>query len=143
MDCSLLGSSVHRIFQTRILEWVAFPSPGDLPDSRIEHMSLISLALGDQFFLPVGTCGKPLTFVECHYFVLIEINSLNHVLLYIIVIAPDILLFLTVLNIVLVYIMNPVYICRLICQMALTHFSSLASGFSEFCSILTLNENHY
>ena len=23
MDCSLPGSSVHRIFQTRILEWVA------------------------------------------------------------------------------------------------------------------------
>ena len=31
------------------------------------------------FFLPVGTCGKPLTFVECHYLVLTEINSLNHV----------------------------------------------------------------
>ena len=23
MDCSLLGSSVHRIFQARVLEWVA------------------------------------------------------------------------------------------------------------------------
>ena len=23
MDCSLVGSSVHRIFQARILEWVA------------------------------------------------------------------------------------------------------------------------
>ena len=23
MDCSLLGSSVHGIFQTRVLEWVA------------------------------------------------------------------------------------------------------------------------
>jgi len=26
MDCSLPGSSVHGIFQTRILEWVAMPS---------------------------------------------------------------------------------------------------------------------
>ena len=26
MDCSLPGSSVHGIFQTRILEWVAVPS---------------------------------------------------------------------------------------------------------------------
>ena len=26
LDCSLLGSSVHRIFQARILEWVAMPS---------------------------------------------------------------------------------------------------------------------
>ena len=25
MDCSLLGSSVHGILQTRILEWVAIP----------------------------------------------------------------------------------------------------------------------
>ena len=28
--------SVHRILQARILEWVAFPSPGDLPDQGIE-----------------------------------------------------------------------------------------------------------
>ena len=26
LDCGLLGSSVHRIFQARILEWVAIPS---------------------------------------------------------------------------------------------------------------------
>ena len=31
MDCSSPGSSVHGIFQARILEWVAFPAPGDLP----------------------------------------------------------------------------------------------------------------
>ena len=30
------GSSVHRIFQARILEWVAFPSPGDLSEPGIE-----------------------------------------------------------------------------------------------------------
>ena len=27
---------VHRILQDRILEWVAFPSPGDLPNPGIE-----------------------------------------------------------------------------------------------------------
>ena len=26
MDCSLLGSSDHRILQARILEWIAMPS---------------------------------------------------------------------------------------------------------------------
>ena len=31
VDCSLPGSSVHGISQARILEWVAIPSPGDLP----------------------------------------------------------------------------------------------------------------
>ena len=40
VDCSLPGSSVHRIFQARVLEWVAFPSPGDLPNSGIEPWSL-------------------------------------------------------------------------------------------------------
>ena len=31
MDYSLLGSSVHRILQARILEWVARPPPGIFP----------------------------------------------------------------------------------------------------------------
>ena len=39
MDCSLPGSSVHGIFQPRILEWVAISSPGDLPDPGIEPRS--------------------------------------------------------------------------------------------------------
>ena len=30
---------VHGIFHTRILEWVAIPSPGDLPDPGIEPRS--------------------------------------------------------------------------------------------------------
>ena len=32
MECSLPGSSVHRILQARRLEWVAIPSPGDILD---------------------------------------------------------------------------------------------------------------
>ena len=31
--------TVHRILQARILEWVAFPSPGDLPNPWIEPRS--------------------------------------------------------------------------------------------------------
>ena len=27
MDCSLPGSSTHGIFQARVLDWVAIPSP--------------------------------------------------------------------------------------------------------------------
>jgi len=30
MDCNLSGSTVHGIFQARILEWLPFPPPGDL-----------------------------------------------------------------------------------------------------------------
>ena len=39
VDCSPTGSSVHEILQARILEWMAFPSTEDLPDSKIEHWS--------------------------------------------------------------------------------------------------------
>ena len=35
-DCSLPGSSVHGIFQARILKWLPLPSPGDLLDPEIE-----------------------------------------------------------------------------------------------------------
>ena len=33
------GSFVPGILQARVLEWIAFPSPGDLPDPEIEPMS--------------------------------------------------------------------------------------------------------
>ena len=36
MDCSLSGSSIHGIFQARVLEWVAISFSGDLPDSGIK-----------------------------------------------------------------------------------------------------------
>ena len=42
VDCSLLGSSAQGIFQARILEWVAVPSPGGLPDPGIEPASLMT-----------------------------------------------------------------------------------------------------
>ena len=38
-DGSLPGSSVHEIFQAKILEWVAISFSGDLPDPGIEFMS--------------------------------------------------------------------------------------------------------
>jgi len=44
MDCSQPGSSVHGIFQARILEQFAFLSPGDLPNPGIKPMSLVTPA---------------------------------------------------------------------------------------------------
>ena len=55
MDCSPPGSSVYGILQARILEWVAIPSPGDLPDSGIKAVSLISPALEGEFFTTSAT----------------------------------------------------------------------------------------
>ena len=40
MDSSPPGSSVRVIFQARILDWVAFHSPGNLPDPGIKPRSL-------------------------------------------------------------------------------------------------------
>ena len=34
--CDPMDYTVHGILQARILEWVAFPSPGDLPNPGIE-----------------------------------------------------------------------------------------------------------
>ena len=48
MDCSPPGSSVHGIFQARILEWVA--TPRDLPNLGIEPLPLISPVLAGGFF---------------------------------------------------------------------------------------------
>ena len=39
IDCSLPGSSVHGISQTRVLEWVPFPAAGDLPEPEIKPKS--------------------------------------------------------------------------------------------------------
>ena len=49
MDCSLTGSSVHRILQARILEWAAMPFSRDLPNPGIEPISLNISALAGGF----------------------------------------------------------------------------------------------
>ena len=42
MDCGPQSSSLYGISQTRILEWLPFPHPGDLSDPEIELMFLAS-----------------------------------------------------------------------------------------------------
>jgi len=49
MDYSLLGSSLHGIFQARILECHALLQ-GNLPDPGIKPKSLISPELSGKFF---------------------------------------------------------------------------------------------
>ena len=51
MDCSLPGSSIHGILQTRIPEWVAMPSSrGSSWPFLIEPANLVSPALTGRFF---------------------------------------------------------------------------------------------
>ena len=54
MGWSPPGSSVHDISQARILEWVAFPFPGDLPGPSIKPLSPV-LAGGFFTIKPPGT----------------------------------------------------------------------------------------
>ena len=54
----LPGSSVHGIFQAKVLEWVPYPPPGDLPDPGVEPESSASPALAGGFFTPAPP-GKP------------------------------------------------------------------------------------
>ena len=54
-SCSSPGSSVHGIFQARILEWVAISSPGDLPNPGIKSTSLVFPVLAGRFFTNSAT----------------------------------------------------------------------------------------
>ena len=64
MDCSPPGSSVHGILQTRILQWLPCPPPGNLPYLGIKPTSP---ALKDGFFT-TETPGKPT--MEYHHSVI-------------------------------------------------------------------------
>ena len=57
MDCSLPDSSVHGLFQGRILEQVAFYNPGDLSDPGIESMHPQFPALAGRFFTISVRCS--------------------------------------------------------------------------------------
>ena len=61
IDCNLPGSSVHGIFQAKILEWVAFllQEMADLPDQGIEPASPESTAL-QAYSLLAKPLEKPL-----------------------------------------------------------------------------------
>ena len=64
MDCGPQGSSIHGIFQARVQEWVAFSSPGDLPDPELESRSLTLQADA----LPSEPRGKNVE-IQNHYVV--------------------------------------------------------------------------
>ena len=69
MDCSPPGSSAHGILQARILECVACPPSGDLPDPGIEPASLMSPALQA---LPLAPPGKPSPSISEVYFLIVS-----------------------------------------------------------------------
>ena len=77
MDCSPPASSAHGIVQTRILEWVATSSPGDLPDPGIKAQ--VSWIAGNS--LPSEPLGKTTcsTLKSNTQFILEESKGLNYI----------------------------------------------------------------
>ena len=58
MDCSSTSSSIHGIYQARILEWVAISYSRGSSRPRTKPMSLVSLALASGS-LPLSHLGSP------------------------------------------------------------------------------------
>ena len=70
MEHSLPGSSVHGIIQARILECVACPPPGYLPEPGTEPTFFMSPALAGGFFTTTVTWEAPLQCRPQCFFVL-------------------------------------------------------------------------
>ena len=64
MDCSLTGSSIHGIFQARMLEWVAISLSRGFSQTQGSNLSLLH-------------CGQTLYHLS-------HLGSLNHIVLFLI-----------------------------------------------------------
>ena len=70
--CKPMDYTVHGILQARILEWGAFPSPGDLPNPGIKPGGLI-LQVDS---LPAEPQGKPLVIISLSKYFIISFYSI-------------------------------------------------------------------
>ena len=59
MDCGPPGSSVHGIFQARILEWVVMPSSRGIFPTQGWNLPLLCLLYWHASSLPLGPTKKP------------------------------------------------------------------------------------
>ena len=74
-DCSLPASSIHGIFQARILDGQPFTSSGDLPNPGIEPRSPASQA---DFFLLSEPLGKTYKYIyRSTYCITVVVKSLQ------------------------------------------------------------------
>ena len=92
MDCSLLGSSVHGIFQARILEWVAvsfsWGSSGPRNQTHVSCVSCVSCITGSLYPLShrkartgaVVLCLKKQlhTLLKIYIYIYILLKNANH-----------------------------------------------------------------
>ena len=76
LDCSTPGSSVHGIFQARILEWVTISYSKGLPDSGSETASLVSPAFAGGFLTTVPP-SCPLNYLLIDYCLFIQLTAIK------------------------------------------------------------------
>ena len=71
MDCNPLGSSVHEIFQAKMLEWVAIPfskrSSQPRDQTCLPHHRQILYHLSHQGFFEIGMCSGVDTTKRLHF----------------------------------------------------------------------------
>ena len=67
MDCNSPGSSVHKTFPARILEWVAISFSRGSSNSEIELTSLATPALTDGFFITSATWEAQFSYIQFTY----------------------------------------------------------------------------
>ena len=72
MGCTLPDSSVHGIFQARILEWVIISYSKGSSNPGIEPKCPVSLALADEFFTTVPPGKLSIMFFQKSYYKLNE-----------------------------------------------------------------------
>ena len=61
------SSSDYEISQARLLSWLPFHTPGDLPDPRVKPVSLVSPSLAGRFFTTSATWEPPALGYALHY----------------------------------------------------------------------------
>ena len=74
MDCSPQDSSAHGILQARILEWVAFPSPKEFPDSGTEPISPVSPVLVGRFLITEPPGDYPVSILCNIYLIILSVS---------------------------------------------------------------------
>ena len=73
MDCSLPGSSIHGILQSRILEWVDLPSSRGSPQFRNQTYNSCVSCIADRFFTHWVTWEAP----NCMFLTILLISDFN------------------------------------------------------------------
>ena len=81
VDCSSPGSSVHGVVQPRILQWLLFPTPRNLPNPGVELVSLASPALAGRFFI-IGATSIRYCYITISYlYIILSKFKVNNVLI--------------------------------------------------------------